>query len=200
VSAPASSPAGIAGETQPPVRAPIPSATGGESCPLCGAPLHPEQEWCLNCGAAARTRLAASPNWKAPLVTAVIVVVLSLGVLAAALVKLAGGSASQSPATTRTITTAAALAPATTPTTAGTTTQTTTGITTPGAATTTTSTSTTTTPGTGVSTVPSSTGAGTGTGTGALTPAKRRSILEAIRKHSGISVERLRKLGLLPKK
>ncbi|MBA3808295.1 MAG: hypothetical protein H0X28_07865, partial [Solirubrobacterales bacterium] len=60
----------------------------GEVCPLCGAPLHPEQEWCLRCGAAARTRLAASPNWKAPLLGALLVAVLSLGVLAAALVKL----------------------------------------------------------------------------------------------------------------
>lgn len=194
MSAPASPPAGMAGEAQPPVSTPTPSATSGESCPLCGAPLHPEQEWCLNCGAAARTRLAASPNWKGPLVAAVIVVVLSLGVLAAALVKLAGGSGSQSPATTRTITTAAAVAP--TATTAGTSTQTTTGITTPGAGTTTTSTPTTTAPGTGVSAAPSS----TNTGPTTLTPAKRQKILEEIRKRSGISVERLRKLGLLPKK
>ena len=31
---------------------------------MCQAPLHPDQEWCLRCGAAARTRLAASPGWK----------------------------------------------------------------------------------------------------------------------------------------
>jgi hypothetical protein len=67
---------------------------GGETCPLCGAPLHPEQEWCLRCGAAARTRLAASSNWKAPIIALAAVATLSLGVLAAALVKLAGGSSS----------------------------------------------------------------------------------------------------------
>jgi predicted amidophosphoribosyltransferase len=61
-----------------------------EACPLCGAPLKPEQSWCLRCGAAARTRLAAEPKWKALVVVLVVVVVLSLGVLAAALVKLAG--------------------------------------------------------------------------------------------------------------
>lgn len=61
-----------------------------EACPLCGGPLKPEQSWCLRCGAAARTRLAAQPKWKALVVALVVVVVLSLAVLAAALVKLAG--------------------------------------------------------------------------------------------------------------
>lgn len=59
-------------------------------CPLCGAPLRSEQSWCLRCGAAARTRLAAQPKWKGLVVGVVVVVVLSLGVLAAALVTLAG--------------------------------------------------------------------------------------------------------------
>jgi hypothetical protein len=61
-----------------------------ELCPLCTAPLSPEQSWCLHCGAAARTRLAAQPKWKALVAALALVVVLSLGVLAAALVKLAG--------------------------------------------------------------------------------------------------------------
>jgi hypothetical protein len=80
----------------------------GEACPLCGTQLHPHQEWCLNCGAAARTRVAAAPNWKGPLATLAVVVALSLGVLAAALVKLAAGSTAP-PAITRTVTTAAAV-------------------------------------------------------------------------------------------
>ena len=84
-----------------------------EGCPLCGAPLRAEQEWCLRCGAAARTRLAAAPNWRAPLVTAAVLVALALGVLAAALVKLAGDSGPAPPARTTTVTTAAAV---TTPT------------------------------------------------------------------------------------
>jgi hypothetical protein len=62
----------------------------GEVCPLCGAPLADEQSWCLRCGAAARTRLAAQPKWKGLVIVLVLVVVLSLGVLAAALLKLAG--------------------------------------------------------------------------------------------------------------
>jgi hypothetical protein len=82
-----------------------------EGCPLCGAPLRAEQEWCLRCGAAARTRLAAAPNWRAPLVTAAVLVALALGVLAAALVKLAGDSGPAPPATTRTVTTAASATP-----------------------------------------------------------------------------------------
>ncbi|HSZ70274.1 MAG TPA: hypothetical protein VK756_07920 [Solirubrobacteraceae bacterium] len=61
-----------------------------ESCPLCRAPLHPAQEWCLGCGAAARTRLAATPRWRAPLIALCTVIVLALGVLTAALVSLAG--------------------------------------------------------------------------------------------------------------
>lgn len=67
-----------------------PGVTYREQCPLCGASLEPEQSWCLRCGAAARTRLAAQPKWKALVVMLVVLVVLSLGVLAAALVKLAG--------------------------------------------------------------------------------------------------------------
>ncbi len=108
-----------------------------EACPLCGAPLAPDQEWCLSCGAAARTRLAAAPGWKGPIVAIATVAVLALGVLAAALVKLAGDSGPAPVAVTRTITTAAPPAAAT-PTTAL-----------PGAATTPppASTPTTTTPG-----------------------------------------------------
>lgn len=84
-----------------------PSPTAGETCPLCGSALHRDQDWCLRCGAAARTRLAASPNWGPPAAALAVVVVLALGVLAASLVKLAGDS-SASPATvTRTVITAA---------------------------------------------------------------------------------------------
>jgi predicted amidophosphoribosyltransferase len=61
-----------------------------EVCPLCSAPLRAEQSWCLRCGAAARTRLAAQPKWKGLVAALLLVVVLSLCVLAAALVKLAG--------------------------------------------------------------------------------------------------------------
>lgn len=72
-----------------PMQAPA-AGVPSELCPLCGAQLKPEQSWCLRCGAAARTRLAAQPKWKTLAVILVTVVVVSLGVLAAALVKLAG--------------------------------------------------------------------------------------------------------------
>jgi hypothetical protein len=84
----------------------------GDACPLCGASLHPEQEWCLRCGGAARTRLAAAPtNWKTPVAGLLAVIALSLGVLTAALVDLAG-SGSGTPATTKTVTAPAAPAAA----------------------------------------------------------------------------------------
>jgi hypothetical protein len=75
---------------------PLPTPAGGEGaierelCPLCGAPLKREQDWCMRCGAAARTRLAAQPKWRALVIALVVVVVLALGVLTAALVTLAG--------------------------------------------------------------------------------------------------------------
>jgi hypothetical protein len=82
--------------------------TAREACPLCGAPLHPEQEWCLSCGAAARTRLAASPGWRGPIVALVVVLVLCLGVLTGSLVKLAGGTPTAATQTTTVTTNAAA--------------------------------------------------------------------------------------------
>jgi len=111
----------------------------GDTCPLCKAPLDPTQEWCIRCGAAARTRLAASSNWKAPIIALAVVAALSLAVLAAALVKLAGGSSSTT-SITRTIVRAPVTPTSATPTSTtapGTTTPTTTspGAVSPGAAT-----------------------------------------------------------------
>jgi len=107
-SAPASAPEGGAGE-QPP------SPVATEACPLCGAPLLADQDWCLRCGAAARTRLAAAPRWRGPVITLAVVVVLALGVLVASLVRLAGDSGPAPQPVTHTVTTpAAATAPATT--------------------------------------------------------------------------------------
>lgn len=66
------------------------AATPQEACPLCGAPLGAEQEWCLRCGAAARTRLAATPGWRTPLIVLGTVIVLALAGLTVALVALTG--------------------------------------------------------------------------------------------------------------
>ncbi len=67
-----------------------PPAASGEWCPLCGSALLREQDWCLQCGAAARTRLAATPRWRAPVIAFTVVILISLGVLIASLVKLIG--------------------------------------------------------------------------------------------------------------
>ena len=78
-------------------RSPPPGAGSQERCPLCGGPLGAEQEWCLRCGAAARTRLAATPRWRPPVIALASVIVLSLGALTAALVSLAGSSGRAAP-------------------------------------------------------------------------------------------------------
>ena len=86
-----------------------------DSCPLCGAPLDPDQDWCLRCGGAARTRLAPTPRWRPPMIAIAVVAVLALGVLAASLVHLAGSS---SPTQIRVTPTAAGSASVTSPGTA----------------------------------------------------------------------------------
>jgi predicted amidophosphoribosyltransferase len=65
-------------------------ATATEVCPLCKAPLRADQDWCLRCGAAARTRLAAPPKWKGLVIGLVVLATISVAVLAVALVKLTG--------------------------------------------------------------------------------------------------------------
>lgn len=104
-----------------------------DACPLCGARLEPAQDWCLRCGAAARTRVAATPRWRAPLVLLLVLAALCLAVLAGALVKLARGSGPTPPALT--VIRPAGSAPGTTSTPGATTTPgttTTPGATTPG--------------------------------------------------------------------
>lgn len=71
--------------SQPPESYPV-----SERCPLCGATLDAAQDWCLACGAAARTRLAATPRWRLLVAVIAVVIVLSLAILVASLVKLIG--------------------------------------------------------------------------------------------------------------
>lgn len=52
------------------------------SCPRCGAELGADQDWCLECGAAATTRVIAPPGWRLPLAV-VLGVVLVFGVVLA---------------------------------------------------------------------------------------------------------------------
>jgi septal ring-binding cell division protein DamX len=53
-------------------------------CPRCGAELRPDQEWCLNCGAATATRVAAPAGWRAPLAIVGAVLALALAGLVVA--------------------------------------------------------------------------------------------------------------------
>ena len=172
------------------------------ACPLCGAPLDPAQEWCLNCGAAARTRLAAPTNWKAPIVTIAAIAALALGVLAAALVKLSGGSGTTKAVApiTRTITVA------TTPTVAGAIPTTTAGAVTPGTPTTITPggtpapTSTgAVTPGTPTTLAPSTTTGAAGRSTTTAAPSTSTpATTTSTGASSTASEEALRKAGFTP--
>jgi hypothetical protein len=49
------------------------------ACPRCAAPIGAEQDWCLACGDAARTRLVPTPNWHVP-VALLAVVALAAGI------------------------------------------------------------------------------------------------------------------------
>ena len=82
---------------------------GTIACPRCGQPVGPDQDWCLNCGAAARTRLAPTPNWRLPIAGLALVVALAGVALAVAFVTLTGNS--DTPSQTITTTAPAAAAP-----------------------------------------------------------------------------------------
>ncbi|MDX6660785.1 MAG: hypothetical protein QOJ55_1607, partial [Solirubrobacteraceae bacterium] len=70
-------------------------------CPRCSAPIGPEQDWCLECGAPARTRLAPTPNWQLPTVAIGAIVLIAGALLAFAFVKLTNdNNASPAAATT----------------------------------------------------------------------------------------------------
>ncbi|MEI2703436.1 MAG: hypothetical protein V9E83_13680 [Baekduia sp.] len=58
-----------------------PSANDITPCPRCGARLEPGQDWCLDCGSAARTRIATTPAWRRPLAVAGAIAALALGAL-----------------------------------------------------------------------------------------------------------------------
>lgn len=57
-------------------------------CPRCSSPLGAEQDWCLECGAPARTRLAPTPNWQLPTVAIGTIIAIAGALLAFAFVKL----------------------------------------------------------------------------------------------------------------
>jgi len=144
------------------VSATAPPRPGGTACPRCGAHVADNQDWCLQCGDAARTRLVPTPNWRLPILVAAIVAAVALLAIAVSFVQLTHNDAPVPPATATTAPPPAATAPPTTtaPPAATATTPTTTApaTTTPGATTTpttpgaTTTPTTATTPGAGTTT------------------------------------------------
>jgi ribosomal protein L37E len=53
-------------------------------CPRCGASLAADQDWCLECGAAATTRILRPPSWK--LAAAIVIGVIAVVVIAVVIV------------------------------------------------------------------------------------------------------------------
>jgi hypothetical protein len=65
-----------------------PPAPGTVACPRCGTSIGPDQSWCLECGAPARTRLVPTPNWRAPVAVLAVVILLAGIALAVVFVSL----------------------------------------------------------------------------------------------------------------
>jgi hypothetical protein len=69
------------------------------ACPVCNRALAPAQSWCLECGAAARTRIAPTPRWRPLALIAALAAILAIVAIAFAIARLARGN-SGSAATT----------------------------------------------------------------------------------------------------
>jgi hypothetical protein len=82
----------------PPAADPGAPAPGTIACPRCTAPVAPDQEWCLSCGAPARTRLVPTPNWRAPLLLLALIATVAGIALALAFVELTNDSEPAAPA------------------------------------------------------------------------------------------------------
>jgi hypothetical protein len=80
--------------------APPPRPSGTIRCPRCSAEVGPDQGWCLECGAPARTRLAPTPNWQLPTVAIAAIVLIAGALLAFAFVKLTGDDDTKTSAAT----------------------------------------------------------------------------------------------------
>src|SRR3954471_7348305 len=51
----------------PPPETPVQPGPPERRCPRCGSNLATDQEWCLNCGAAAGTEVVEARGWRVPL-------------------------------------------------------------------------------------------------------------------------------------
>jgi hypothetical protein len=107
---------------EPPVVAGPGSGRSAIACPRCGAPVAGDQSWCLECGLAARTRLARTPDWRTPLVAAAAIGLAAIVALIIAFLILTSDNAplptTAAPATTVTTAAPVTTTPATTTTTA----------------------------------------------------------------------------------
>jgi hypothetical protein len=103
----------------PPAEAPTQVVRHAITCPSCGARIEGDQAWCTECGLAARTRIAETPNWRLPLILAGALALGAIVALIVAFVVLTGDNAPL-PQTTPTAAAPANTVP-TTPVTIGTT-------------------------------------------------------------------------------
>lgn len=87
-------------QTPPELAPPTATASGAIRCPRCGAEVARDQDWCVECGYAARTALARTPRWKVPIAIAALVAVIALAALAVAFVDLTDDSEPAPTATT----------------------------------------------------------------------------------------------------
>jgi hypothetical protein len=67
-----------------------PSAGSPARCPRCTTPLQPGQDWCVNCGYAATTRVVPPGNWRWPIIVVTVIFLLGLGGVAGAFVAASG--------------------------------------------------------------------------------------------------------------
>ena len=100
-------------ETPPPPDAP---EVEQRTCPRCGSPLTPRQEWCLECGADVGSTLAAPPSWRGPVALVAALLTIAAVALVLALVELAGDAeqVSEQPVATPAPTAVPTVAPTTT--------------------------------------------------------------------------------------
>jgi hypothetical protein len=69
---------------------PPPPPPPAHVCPSCGAPAGPDQDWCLNCGAAITTQVAAAAGWRTPIAIVAAVLLIAAAALVFAFVELSG--------------------------------------------------------------------------------------------------------------
>jgi hypothetical protein len=97
------------------VSAPDLSAPAQPGCPVCNQALAPAQSWCLECGAAARTRIAPTPRWRPLALLTALAALLAIIAIGFAIARLARGSASPGTTAAPAVTQVGTPAPGTTP-------------------------------------------------------------------------------------